>query len=54
MTEPKTKYVHARIPPDLLKAAQTYAKEDDRTLSWIIRKALEEFLQKKGYPVRAS
>ena len=49
MTEPKTKYVHARIPPDLLKAAQTYAQEDDRTISFVFRKALETFLRDRGY-----
>lgn len=49
MTKPKTEYVHARIPPELLKAAQTYAKEDDRTLSFVFRKALDSFLRDRGY-----
>jgi len=50
----KNVYIHARVSHDLATAAQLYATEDDRTVSWVIRKALEEFLQKKGYPVRAS
>ena len=54
MPEYTSTYLHARVPQDLATAAKLYAEEDDRTLSWIIRKALEEFLQKKGYSVPSS
>ena len=47
-------YLHARVPTNLATAAKLYATEDDRSVSWVIRKALEEFLQKKGYPSDAS
>ena len=50
----KNVYIHARVSCDLATAAKLYAEENDRTLSWVIRKALEEFLQKKGYPVPSS
>ena len=49
MTKSKTQYVHARLAPELLEAAKAYAKEDDRTLSFVFRKALDSFLRDRGY-----
>ena len=50
----KNVYIHARVPQDLAAAAKLCATDDDRSVSYVIRKALEEYLQKKGYPSGAS
>ena len=47
-------YIHARVSRQLAAAAKLAAEDDKTYLSSIIRQALEEFLQKKGYPTRAS
>ena len=42
-------YVHFRSTQDLVDAAKSAAKEQDRTLSYIIRQALKTYLQDNGY-----
>ena len=48
---PKTTntYIHARVTQATAAAIKQAAADDDRTDSYIIRKALEEFLQARGY-----
>jgi predicted HicB family RNase H-like nuclease len=42
--------IHVRIPKALHSAAQLKAKEDDRTFSYIVRKALQAYLDTDHYP----
>ena len=41
--------VNVSFPPSLLKLLDKYQKDDDRNRSWCIQKAVEEWLEKKGY-----
>lgn len=41
--------IHIRIPADLHGQAKLAAKDDDRSVNYIIRKALEEYLLDRGY-----
>jgi len=36
--------IHVRLPETLYSAAKLKAKEDDRTISYIVRKALQAYL----------
>lgn len=37
------------IPPSLFDRLEKYRKDEDRPRSWVIQKALNEWLEKKGY-----
>ena len=41
--------VNVSFPPSLLKRLDKYQKAEDRNRSWCIQKAVEEWLEKKGY-----
>lgn len=41
--------VNVSFPPSLLKRLDKYGKEEDRPRSWIIQKAVADFLDKRGY-----
>jgi len=43
--------IHVRIPSALHSAAQRAAKSDDRTLSYVVRKALETYLEDNGHSI---
>ena len=49
MTKTSNVYIHARVSATTAAAIKQAAADDDRSDSWIIRKALEEFLQTRGY-----
>ena len=51
MPKPKTTntYIHCRVTQAIATGLQQAAAEDDRTLSYIMRKAFEEYLQARGY-----
>lgn len=46
-----TTSIHVRIPSAVHSAAQRAAKKDDRTLSYIVRKALETYLEANGHSI---
>lgn len=37
------------IPPSLFARLEKYRKDEDRPRSWVIQKAIDEWLKKKGY-----
>ena len=37
------------FPPSLLKRLDTYCNQEERARSWVIQKAVDEWLKKKGY-----
>ena len=41
--------VNVSFPPSHLKRLDKYQKDEDRNRSWCIQKAVEEWLEKKGY-----
>jgi len=41
--------IHVRVPKTLVTAAKLAAEEDDRTFSYIVRKALETYLKDSGH-----
>jgi hypothetical protein len=43
----ENKLVALRISTGQVKALKKIALRDDRSISWLIRKAIEEFLKKK-------
>ena len=45
----KTAQVNLRIRPDLKKAAEEAAAEDQRSLTSLVEKLLTEYLRAKGY-----
>lgn len=45
MTKSSGSYIHARISDDLLADLKRYSEKEDRSMSYIIRKSLEKFLQ---------
>ena len=51
MSRPKTNntYIHARVSQTTAAAIKQAAADDDRSDSYIIRAALEEYLQSRGY-----
>lgn len=40
---------HISLPPSIIKRLEKYMKEEERPRSWIIQKALDEWLKKQGY-----
>ena len=49
MTKTTNTYIHARVSATTAAAIKQAAVDDDRNNSYIIRKALEEYLQSRGY-----
>ena len=51
MTKPKSTniYIHARVTQATAAAIKQAANDDDRSDSYIIRAALNEYLQSRGY-----
>ena len=52
MTKPTPKdntYIHARVSKTVAASLKQMAEDDDRNVSYIIRAALEEYLQSHGY-----
>ena len=41
--------IQVTIPPSLSKRLEKYRKDEERPRSWVIQKALDEWLKKKGY-----
>ena len=40
---------HVSLPNDLVERLERYQKDEDRNRSWVIQRALDEWLKKKGY-----
>ena len=40
---------HVSLPNDLVERLKKYQQDEDRNRSWVIQKALDEFLKKRGY-----
>ena len=47
-------YIHSRVPEAVLTAVHQLAEDDDRTVSSIIRCALKEYLDSRGYSTDAA
>jgi len=41
--------VNVTLPPSILKRLEKYREDEDRPRSWVIQRALDEWLKKKGY-----
>ena len=41
--------VNISMPPSLIKRLEKFMKDEDRPRSWVIQKAIDEWLKKKGY-----
>ena len=41
--------VNVSMPPSLLKRLDKFMKAEDRPRSWVIQKAVDEWLKDKGY-----
>lgn len=41
--------VNISLPPSLLARLEKYRKEEDRPRSWVIQKAIDDWLKRKGY-----
>ena len=41
--------VQITLPPSIMERLEKYRKEEARPRSWVIQKALDEWLKKKGY-----
>ena len=41
--------VNISLPPSLLARLEKYRRDEDRPRSWVIQKAIDEWLKKKGY-----
>ena len=41
--------VQITLPPSIMERLEKYRKEEERPRSWVIQKALDEWLKKKGY-----
>lgn len=37
------------LPPSIEERLEKYRKDEDRPRSWVIQKALDEWLKKRGY-----
>ena len=49
-TTPKNNtYIHARVSQTVASSLQKYGEDHDRSVSYVIRSALEEYLQSRGY-----
>ena len=40
---------HISLPNSLIERLEKYMKEEERPRSWVIQKALDEWLKKKGF-----
>ena len=51
MPRPKTTntYIHARVSQTVASSLKQYGQDHDRNVSYVIRAALEEYLQSRGY-----
>ena len=52
MTKPTPKdnvYIHARVSKTVAASLKQMATDDDHNVSYVIRAALEEYLQSRGY-----
>lgn len=48
-TKSTNTYIHARVSQTIATSLQQAANDDDRSVSYVIRKALNEYLQSRGY-----
>lgn len=48
MTEKKYKYISFLIDPDLAAALKAFSKREERSVSWVIKKALATYLGAEG------
>ena len=37
------------LPPSIIERLEKFMKEEERPRSWVIQKALDEYLRKRGY-----
>lgn len=37
------------LPPSIIERVDKFMKEEERPRSWLIQKALDEYLKKRGY-----
>lgn len=47
MKSKETRTISVIIPVEIKEALDDVAKKEERTLSWVVRKAIEEYLNKK-------
>ena len=40
---------HISLPNSLIERLEKYQREEDRNRSWVIQKALDEYLRKRGF-----
>ena len=40
---------HISLPNSLIERLEKYMKEEERPRSWVIQKALDEWLKKRGF-----
>ena len=40
---------HISLPNSIIERLEKFMKDEDRNRSWVIQKALDEWLKKKGY-----
>ena len=40
---------HISLPNSIIERLEKYMKAEDRNRSWVIQRALDEWLKKKGY-----
>lgn len=43
------KSVHVTIAPDIFTRMAKFMQDEDRKQSWVVSRALDEFLKKRGY-----
>ena len=48
-TQSTNLYIHCRVTQTLSASLKDVADKNDRSLSYVIRQALEEYLQTRGY-----
>ena len=49
VTKSTNLYIHSRVTQTLAASLKDHAEKNDRSLSYVIRQALEEYLQARGY-----
>ncbi len=45
----KSERFNITLPPDTSARMRRYCTDEERALSWVIQKALDEWLEKRGY-----
>ena len=45
----KAERVNFSLPPSLHERLNRYAEDEERAKSWVVQKALDKWLQEKGY-----